>query len=108
MTQWMTYSVCGLLLFTIGLYGAIAYGHIFRKVLSFNIMGSGIFLFLVSIASRSPGSTDPVPHAMVLTGIVVTVSATAFALALLGKINSETGEESLGPGQEHHSGKGGE
>ncbi|MBE7413812.1 MAG: cation:proton antiporter subunit C [Deltaproteobacteria bacterium] len=108
MTQWMAYSVCGLLLFTIGLYGTIAYGHVFRKVLSFNIMGSGIFLFLVSIAGRAPGHPDPVPHAMVLTGIVVTVSATAFALALLRKMNSETGEESLGPGQEYRSGKEGE
>lgn len=96
MTQWMTYSICGLLLFSTGLYGVIAYGHLFRRVLSFNIMGSGIFLFLVSIASRAPGAPDPVPHAMVLTGIVVTVSATAFALALLRKLNSETGAEDLG------------
>lgn len=98
MTQWMAYSICGVLLFSIGLYGITAYGHLFRKILSFNIMGSGIFLFLVSIASRAPGAPDPVPHAMVLTGIVVTVSATAFALALLRKISLETGEESLGPG----------
>lgn len=91
------YSVTGVLLFSIGLYGVITREHLFRKVLAFNIMGSGVFLFLVSVAGRMPGTPpDPVPHAMVLTGIVVTVSATAFALALIKRISSDTGAESLG------------
>ena len=48
-----------------------------------NISGSGIFLVFVAIAYRGGDATpDPLPHALVLTGIVVAVSATALALAL--------------------------
>ncbi len=95
MMQSIIYSIGGVLLFCIGIYGLIACEHLFRKILSFNIMGSGVFLFLVSIALRTGDKPDPVPHAMVLTGIVVTVSATAFALALLRTINSVNGAETL-------------
>ena len=45
----------------------------------------GVFMMLVALASRTTGIAtrpDPVPHAMVLTGIVVAVSATALGLAL--------------------------
>jgi multicomponent Na+:H+ antiporter subunit C len=51
-------------------------------------MGTGIFLFLVAAAARNGlENPDPVPHAMVLTGIVVAVSATALGLALAGRIH---------------------
>jgi multicomponent Na+:H+ antiporter subunit C len=67
-----------------------------HKVLALNIMSSGVFLVIVGIARRVPGDTpDPLPHAMVLTGIVVTVSSTAFALALVKRIFTETGEVCL-------------
>jgi multicomponent Na+:H+ antiporter subunit C len=47
-------------------------------------MASGIFLVLIGLARQVPSPLpDPVPHAMVLTGIVVSVSATAFALVLI-------------------------
>ena len=42
-----------------------------------------------------PEQPDPVPHAMVLTGIVVAVSATAFALVLARRIYSVTGSTRL-------------
>jgi multicomponent Na+:H+ antiporter subunit C len=45
-------------------------------------MGTGVFMVLVTSALGQGQPADPVPHAMVLTGIVVAVSATAFALAL--------------------------
>jgi multicomponent Na+:H+ antiporter subunit C len=53
-------------------------------------MGSGIFLVLVGLAQRQ-NVPDPVPQAMVLTGIVVAVAATALALALVRKLHSLTG-----------------
>ena len=40
-------------------------------------------------------SPDPVPHAMVITGIVVTVSATALALVLMLKVLEMTGKAEL-------------
>ena len=46
-------------------------------------MGAGVFHVLIAIAYRGTTTApDPVPQAMVLTGIVVAVSATALALIL--------------------------
>jgi multicomponent Na+:H+ antiporter subunit C len=71
-----------------GLLGLVSGRHPVRKILALNVMGTGIFLFLVAGAARNGLETpDPVPHAMVLTGIVVAVSATALGLALAGRIH---------------------
>ena len=77
------YALTGIGLFVLGLYALIMYTHLLRKILAINVMGSGVFLVLVSLAARTDAVPDPVPHAMVITGIVVAVSATALALALL-------------------------
>jgi multicomponent Na+:H+ antiporter subunit C len=89
------------------LYGLILHAHLIRKVLAVNILGSGVFLLLTALAHRSGGAEpDPVPHAMVLTGIVVAVSATAFALALVRRLYEASGQTYLpedsaeGPGEE--------
>jgi multicomponent Na+:H+ antiporter subunit C len=90
------YTLAGAALFIIGLYGLMTRPHLLHKVLALNISSSGVFFVLVGIARRVPGTTpDPLPHAMVLTGIVVTVSSTAFALALAKRIYSETGIAAL-------------
>lgn len=86
------YTFAGALLFCLGLYGLVVRPHLLHKVLALNIMSSGVFLVIVGIARRVAGEVpDPLPHAMVLTGIVVTVSSTAFALALVKRIYTETG-----------------
>jgi multicomponent Na+:H+ antiporter subunit C len=96
MTPAILYAITGVLLFCLGLRGLLADPHLLRKILALNIMSTGVFLLLVGIAYRDPElPPDPVPHAMVLTGIVVAVSATAFALALARQIYSETGETHL-------------
>jgi multicomponent Na+:H+ antiporter subunit C len=92
MSQTDIYALAGALLFCVGLYGLAVRPHLLHKVLALNIMSSGAFLVIVGIARRVPGPVpDPLPHAMVLTGIVVTVSSTAFALALVKRIHTETG-----------------
>ena len=54
------------------------------------------FLVLVALGGRTPGAVpDPVPHAMVITGIVVAVSATALALALVLRVCAKTGRVEL-------------
>lgn len=86
------YSLVGLGLFVLGLYSLIINAHLLRKILALNIMGSGVFLFLVALAGRTEhGVPDAVPHAMVITGIVVAVSATALALVLMLRVSEETG-----------------
>lgn len=83
----LLYAVVGAILFALGLYGVVAATPLLRKVLAFNIAGSGVFLFLVATADRvRVPFPDPVPQAMVLTGIVVAVSATALALLLICRL----------------------
>lgn len=90
------YALVGTGLFTLGLYALIVHTHLLRKILAINVMGSGVFLVLVALAARTQGAVpDPVPHAMVITGIVIAVSATAMALALLLRVRAETGRVEL-------------
>ncbi len=90
------YALIGVGLFALGLYALIVHAHLLRKILAINVMGSGVFLVLVALAARTQGATpDPVPHAMVITGIVVAVSATALAWALMLRVRAETGRAEL-------------
>lgn len=92
MSQTDLYTLAGAGLFCIALYGLIVRPHLLHKIVALNIMSSAVFLVIVGIARRVPGDVpDPLPHAMVLTGIVVAVSSTAFALALAKRIFTETG-----------------
>jgi len=96
MSQAFLYALVGMGLFTLGLYALIIHVHILRKILAVNVMGSGVFLVLVALAARGQNTQpDPVPHAMVITGIVVAVSATALALSLMLKVNAATGRPEL-------------
>lgn len=99
MSHWVLYAISGVVLFATGLYGLFTCEHVVRKIIAANIVGSGVFLVLVALARRAPsGPPDPVPHALVLTGIVVSVSATACALALAKRL--EQAEEDTQPCRE--------
>lgn len=90
------YALVGIGLFCLGFYALIVHDHLLRKILAINVMGSGVFLVLVALARRAGATTpDPVPHAMVITGIVVAVSATALALGLMLKMKAVTGRTAL-------------
>jgi len=83
MTAVLIYAVVGGLLFIVGMSGLFICDHMLRKILAANLAGSGLFLVLVALARRPVDApSDPVPHALVLTGILVAVSTTALALAL--------------------------
>jgi len=85
MTPGLIYALAGVALFVLGLAGVVVLNQALRRILAFNLMGSGAFLTLVGLAQRD-GGVDPVPQAMVLTGIVVAVAATALALALARRL----------------------
>lgn len=88
------YLVSGIVVFVVCLYGTVVHAHLMRKILALNMMGTAVFIVLTAIASRGE-VVDPVPQAMVLTGIVVAVSATAFALAALRRLVESGGEPYL-------------
>ncbi|MCC5806527.1 MAG: NADH-quinone oxidoreductase subunit K [Opitutales bacterium] len=86
------YMVTAGFVFAIGLGGVFLCRHFFRKIIATKMLGAAVFLLFISVSQRDAlEAPDPVPHAMVITGIVVAVSASAFALALARRIRAETG-----------------
>ncbi|SDK95730.1 cation:proton antiporter subunit C [Natronincola ferrireducens] len=86
-------------LFVIGLYTVLTHSNLLKKIIGVNIMETSVFLFFVSIGyvfggkspileveGGSPLYVNPLPSAMILTGIVVAVSITAYALSIVIKI----------------------
>lgn len=94
MNLWQLYALLGVGLFCIGLYALGTRRHLLFQILAVNVIGSAVFLLLVALAGRGD-AVDPVPHAMVITGIVVAVSATAFGLRLMLRVVEATGSSSL-------------
>lgn len=84
------FLVVGVFLFTLGLYGVFAGRTMLRRVIGFNILATGVFMLLIAGAYKGADvAPDPVPHAMVLTGIVVAVSTTALALTLIAMLGRD-------------------
>lgn len=95
----LIYVTTAVVLIGLGLYTVLIRRHLVRKLMAVNILGSGVFILFIALASSEEGDADPVPQAMVLTGIVVAVSATALGLVLIRRIdeadlkNAELGGE---------------
>lgn len=99
MTSAILFTLCGIALAGIGAFGLVAHAHLLRRILALNIIGSGVFLVFGGLGYRLPQSgADPVPQAMVITGIVVALAATALAVTLAVRLFEETGRTSL-PGE---------
>ena len=95
------------LLFLWGVYGVLASNHLLRKLMAMNIMQVGVIVFFIALAAKSgatapvvvdvdqsiqaSGYVNPLPHALMLTAIVVSVSTTGVALALLIRIQRRYG-----------------
>ena len=98
-------QIAAVILFSVGFTTLLFNQNLMKKIIAFNIMDTAIFLFLTAkgyIAGRMPpileyGLNDPalyvnpVPSVLVLTGIVVSVSVTAFALALMLRMYEKFG-----------------
>lgn len=90
------YAVTAALLVGLGLHGAIRRRHLIRRILALNIVGGGVFLLLIAFAREGgDGVPDPVPQALVLTGIVVAVSVSGLAIAIARRIHAVTGETGI-------------
>ena len=91
-------GICAAGLIALGLFSLIIEPQPLRKILAFNVLGNGVFLFFGVVARRGAAVGlfgDPIPQALVITGIVVGFSATALAVALLLRLFEETGSTSL-------------
>ncbi|GGC60652.1 sodium:proton antiporter [Marinobacter halophilus] len=94
MTPSLLYAFAGVALCSIGLFGFVRIRHLLRKLMAFNLIGSGVFLLMVGLAQRG-GQPDPVPQALVLTGIVVAIAATALAVVLIRRYYHLSGQTTL-------------
>ena len=93
-------EIVGAALVGFGLYGLIVDPQPLRKILAFNLIGSGVFLVFGIVARRGAAAGfpfDPVPQALVITGIVVAFAASALAVALILRLQEETGNAALDP-----------
>ena len=92
------FETAAVILFVVGMAGMLFNRNLFKKLISMGFMDSAIFLFLTSagfvkehlapivtdpsVPADASVYTNPLPAGLVLTGIVVSVSFTAFGLAL--------------------------
>ena len=94
------YETVSVIIFGIGFTTLLLNKNIIKKIIGFNFMDCGIYLFLASKGFIEGGKApiivngiqdssyyiNPVPSGLVLTGIVVSVSVTASLLALTIRI----------------------
>ncbi len=89
-------------LMMIGFYAMISKNNLIKKIIGMNIFQTAVFLFYISIGKVSGGTApivwdgavryeNPLPHVLILTAIVVSVSTTAVAFALIIRINRAYG-----------------
>ena len=81
-----------------GFYVVIVDGNLVKKIVGLNIFQASVFLLYISMGKVDSGTapiltdgagiySNPLPHVMILTAIVVGVATTALALALVVRIN---------------------
>ena len=94
-------------LFLIGIYGILARPHLVRKLMAMNILQVAVIVFFIILGFKSDATPpivrhgdetpvardyiNPLPHTLMLTAIVVSVSTTGVALALLIRIHRRYG-----------------
>lgn len=79
------YMVVGSVLVALGSVRMLTAHDLVVRLVALNIAGSGALLAFVALAARS-SPPDPVPHALALTGIVITVAVTGVGLALVRRL----------------------
>jgi len=91
-----------ILLMMVGFYTVISRGNLIKKIAGLNIFQTSVFLLYISIGNVQDGTTpiiaegftrysNPLPHVLILTAIVVGVATTALGLALVVRIKEAYG-----------------
>ena len=88
-------------LLMLGFYAMVQKGNLIKKLIGMNIFQTGIILFYISIGAKQGGAipiaaknaathvadmVNPLPHVLMLTAIVVSVSVTGVALSIILKL----------------------
>ncbi|MEX2366567.1 MAG: cation:proton antiporter subunit C [Pseudohongiellaceae bacterium] len=91
-----------IILMMTGFYVVIAHGNLIKKIVGLNIFQTSVFILYISMGKVDGGAvpiltegiqvySNPLPHVLILTAIVVGVATTALALALIVRINEAYG-----------------
>ena len=89
-------------LMMIGFYIVIAHGNLIKKIVGLNIFQTSVFIFYISMANIDGGTapilvegidrySNPLPHVLILTAIVVSMATTALGLSLVIRIKEAYG-----------------
>jgi multicomponent Na+:H+ antiporter subunit C len=89
-------------LMMLGFYVVIAHGNLVKKIVGLNVFQTSVFVLYISMGEVSGGTapivgeglsiySNPLPHVLILTAIVVGVATTALGLALVVRINEAYG-----------------
>lgn len=89
-------------LMMIGFYIVISQGNLIKKIVGLNIFQTSVFLLYISMGKVEGGTapilisgdvaySNPLPHVLILTAIVVGVATTAVAMALIVRIKKAYG-----------------
>ena len=94
--QWNYYVV--IILMMLGFYAVIARGNMVKKMVGLNIFQTSVFMLYISVGKIDGGTapiltgdptsvySNPLPHVLILTAIVVGVATTAVGYALVIRI----------------------
>jgi multicomponent Na+:H+ antiporter subunit C len=86
-----------------GFYVVISRGNLIKKIVGLNIFQTSMFILYISMGKVAGGTapivvegadvlySNPLPHVLILTAIVVGISTTALGLALVVRINEAYG-----------------
>lgn len=91
-----------IVLMMLGFYALISRGHLVKKIVGLNVFQASVFLLFISMGKVSGGTapilderfaiySNPLPHVLILTAIVVGVATTALGLALIIRIKEAYG-----------------
>ena len=91
-----------IVLMMISLYVIVSQGNLIKKVIGLNIFQTSIFILYISVGKVKGGSapilsdtvsvfSNPLPHVLILTAIVVGIATTALALSLIVRLKEAYG-----------------
>jgi multicomponent Na+:H+ antiporter subunit C len=91
-----------ILLLVIGLYMVVASQNLVKKIVGLNVFQASVFVLYITMGKVTGGTapiiadgfdiySNPLPHVLILTAIVVGVATTALGLALIVRINESYG-----------------
>lgn len=91
-----------ILLMMMGFYVVIARGNLVKKIIGLNIFQTSVFILYISMGKIEGGTapiidprftvySNPLPHVLILTAIVVGVATTALGLAIVVRIREAYG-----------------